>query len=390
VNESRSNPSLQKLQAAYRSIAVLLGLVVGMAIAIAWMWQTLNSAPSHARPAFLGPAASENLVRKLYPAVDFQPIYPDMSTADIDQLQRECSGIRYSYEPYVQFLPSPMRKRFITIGDHGIRQGPSPAPWPPDPAAVNIFVFGGSTTLGYHLRNDQTLPACLERRFREQFSTTNLWCYNFGSGYHFSSQERTRFAGLLADNIAPDAAIFIDGLNDFYHPHGQPQFTSDFHRLAAPDLTIPNRFLMPNQAQMGDNQRQKLIDTVLARLHRNIQLTAALATRAGVAAVFVGQPVPFHGFQINDTYPFEAGENPEDRACRQGYPQLQQRAEAGAFGGRFVWAGDAFLKARNPMYADKVHYSPDGADLLAATIIRRSIELGLLSGIEGLGKPSAP
>ncbi len=385
MNESQPSPLDPKLQAAYRSIAVLLGLLVGLTFALAWMWQTLTSARPSARPDFFGTARPENLVRQLYPNVDFRPIYPDMSADDIDELQRSCSGIRYTYEPYVQFVPQPMRTRFVSIIDPGNREGRQPAPWPLDPGAVNIFVFGGSTTLGYHLRNGQTLPARLEHHFREHFSTTNLWCYNFGAGYHFSSQERARFAALLAENITPDAALFIDGLNDFHHPHGQPLFTYDFHQLATPDLPVPERFLMPDQTKMDDPRRRELIGTVLGRLRRNIHLTASLAARAGVAAVFVGQPVPFHDFTFSDAYPFGSGADPEDRACRLGYPQFQELAQSGAFGERFIWAGDTFAELSEPMYADKVHYSPRGADLLAKAIVQRSTTSGLLAGVSKLG-----
>ena len=161
-----------KLRTAYRALAVMFGLVIGLSVMVVTLWK--RSIPGNSGPTFRGPGSQENLVQKLYPSVQFTNIYPDMTAAEIDRLQRECSAIQYAYEPFVQFLPRQMAGTYVHIDDPGIRRNATKAPWPPDRNAVNVFVFGGSTTLGYHLRDDQTVPAQLQTTLRRELSFTNL------------------------------------------------------------------------------------------------------------------------------------------------------------------------------------------------------------------------
>lgn len=376
-----TDPALaNKLRAAYRALAVMIGLVAGLGAMVLVLWH--RSSMSGTGPVFHGAGADENLVRQLYPSVPFTNIYPDMTDAEIDVLQRECSAIQYAYEPFVQFLPRSMSATYVHIDEPGIRRNRARAPWPPDRQALNVFVFGGSTTLGYHLRDEQTVPAQLEAELRTRLTNTNLWCYNLGSGYHFSSQERARFAALLAADHVPHVAVFIDGLNEFYHPDGIPQYTFDFRRFSAPDAPVPNRLLFQNHEAFTDEQRAPLIEAAVKRYQRNVLLSQALADRVGVKTLFVTQPVPFYSFPITDSkiHPFH---NPDkaaaDRLCLLAYPRLRDFAAGGAFGTNHLWAGELFQGATSPMFADRVHYSPEGAGILAKFIADQLLARGILS-----------
>lgn len=383
----------EKLQAAFRIIAILLGLLTGLTVLAGWLWLSRNSAGMGSNIVFRGLGTTENLVTKAYPNIDFTPIYPTLTSAEIDELQRNSSAIRYAYEPFVQFVPQPMRTRFVEITDHGTRRGEQAAPWPLDSAALNIFVFGGSTTLGYHVSNDQTVPAQLERNFRRHFGTTNLWCYNFGSGYFFSSQERARFAALLADNITPDAAVFIDGLNDFFQPGGVPQFTYDFYRYSAPTATVPDRMLFRDHKQFSDAQRLPLIKNVLGRYRRNVHLISAMAARAHIEVLFIGQPVPYMDYPLTNRsiHPFHDPSNEsEDRLFTLGYPQFRALGKSGTLGDHFLWLGNLFVNASKPMYADRVHYSPLGSRLLAEKIVAECAARGFLQNHPKLGPSFRP
>ena len=54
----------------------------------------------------------------------------------------------------------------------------------------------------------------------------------------------------------------------------------------------------------------------------------------------------------------------------------------GEFGGKFIWCGDAFVQADSIMYADSIHYSAEGAEILARSIVEKAGNSGLLPGIE--------
>lgn len=378
ATDSEANPQRRRLHATYRVIAILLVLSVTLTIAV--IWQLQRPAAGAARQIFRGSGSHVNFVRQNYPDFDFTPLYPGLSAAEIDQLQSECCSIRFAYEPFAQFIPRPMKTRFVEITEYGARINQVPAPWPPDPAAFNIFLFGGSTMFGYHLPNEQTVPARIEERLRRHFATTNLWFYNFGTGFHFSSQERARFVALAAENIVPHAAIFVDGLNDFYHPLGAPEFSFDLYNFTAPDGTAPQHVRRLEHGHFNNDQRTGLAEAVLARYRRNVHLINAVADRVGIQTFFVAHPVPYFAYPEKDpnVYPFllESHE-PENALYRIGYARFKELADAGSFGPRFLWAADVFKDAAKPMYADRVHYNPAGADKLAEHIARLCIDAGL-------------
>lgn len=373
-----ANPDRKLLLAAYRTIAILLVLLITVTILAIWFAGRSNG--NAAGPLFRGSGSQINFVRENYPDFDFQPLYPGLSATEIDQLQRECCSIRFAYEPFFQFVPRPMKTRFVEITSYGARVNQVPAPWPPDPEAFNVFVFGGSTMFGYHLPNEKTVPARLEARLREHFSDTNIWCYNFGAGFHFSSQERARFAALLASNVFPDAAIFVDGLNDFYQPMGTPEFSYDFYHFSAPDGSAPDHLRRLDHAGFDTGQRAGLVDQILARYRRNVHLINAMAERVGVQSFYVAHPVPYFAHPENDpeVYPFQLVSHEYENAFyRIGYTRFEMLANSGSLGPQFLWAADVFKDATKPMYADRVHYNPAGADILAEHLLRLCLAAGL-------------
>jgi lysophospholipase L1-like esterase len=315
----------------------------------------------------------ENLIRKKFPEVDFTAVYPGLRAEEIDQLQRDCLGLRYLYAPFVEFAPRPVTGRFVNITPAGFRQGKTPAPWPPVREELTVFVFGGSTTFGFGLPDDQTLVSALEAKLAPRYPGRTVRCYNFGRGYYFSAQERALFESLLAQGVAPDLAVFVDGLNDFIYHDGVPELTPGLAAFIAPDLPAPSR---PEPA--NDGERAAAVDRMIANYAQHTRLTEALGRAAGVPVIFIGQPVPFLDFPMTPaTYPF-ASTFAEHRLAGWGYDRFKQAAREGKFGERFVWCGNAFARADRIMYVDSIHYSAAAADLLAETIVERAGEVRLL------------
>ena len=261
----------------------------------------------------------------------------------------------------------------MNITPAGFRKGRGEAPWPPARDAVTVFVFGGSTTLGFGLPDDQTLASALEASLGRRYPGRMVRCYNFGRGYYFSAQERALFESLLAQGVAPNLAVFIDGLNDFIYHDGVPELTPRLAAFVAPDLPWPQR---PEPAD--DRERAAAVDRMIARYRQNVRLTEGLAQAAGVPVIFVGQPVPFLDFPMSPaTYPFTST-FAEHRLAGWGYGRFRQAAQDGLFGEHFVWCGNAFAQADRIMYVDSIHYSAAGAELLAQCIVDRAAQVGLL------------
>ncbi len=369
ASSADSAPSRRPTGAATKAIIVLATLVIGLGAMVAWLWSH-RSAPAVVFPAV---AETENLIRKKFPETDFAKVYPGLSAADIDQLQRESLGLRYVYAPFVEFAPRAVTGRFVNVNAAGYREGRNPAPWPPVREEFTVFAFGGSTTFGFGLPDGQTLVSALETELARRWPQRTVRCYNFGRGYYFSAQERVLFETLLAQGIAPDLAVFVDGLNDFIYHDGVPELTQEIAALVAPDLPPPLR-----AEPADDSQRAGAVDRMIAAYARHVKLTEALGRAAGVPVVFVGQPVPFLDFPMSEAnYPFKST-FAEHQLAGWGYGRFKEAARLGRFGERFVWCGNAFARADTIMYVDSIHYSAAGAETLAKLIVERAAQVDLL------------
>jgi hypothetical protein len=354
----------------YWIVMVLATVVVCQALLLAWLWPRARvTLPS---PAGLLVQGHGNPLPEQFPDVDFRLVYPGLSAAEIDQIQREGTAIRFLFAPFIQFEPMPVSGRFVEVTRAGYRRGREVQAWPPRKEDLVFFVFGGSTTFSYGLPNGETVVSALQDELGRRYPGRKVECYNFGRGFYFSTQERILFESLLLQGIRPDAAIFIDGLNDYFFWEGRPWLTKELRAYMAPDLP-------PDSARLDtEAARATGVESLLARYAGNVRLAEAVAREHAVPVVFVGQPVPFHFFPRTPTTDlFGPGYAGHD-LCIWGYPRFREKAEAGSFGHRFVWCGDAFARATTYMYVDSIHYSAAGARLLAATIVERAGARGLL------------
>ncbi len=317
----------------------------------------------------------QNHMRETYPDVDFRPMYPALTDEEIDQLQRESFAIRYIYEPFVQLRAHPVKTKYVTVTEDGRRERTIPQPWPPRPEDLTVFVFGGSTTFGQGLPPEETIPALIEEELRALYPGTNVVVYNFGCAYYYSSQERALFNSLLENGIVPDAAIFIDGLNDFWNAREYPVYTRMLLHSTAPDVHFPNDPVFETE-----EHRMGATEYVIGRYQHNVRLIMGAAQMFGVQPIFIGQPVPHWGYARNpQSYPFEK-RIPPSQLAHSGYQHFANAAAHGQFGPNFIFTGDVFVNQSGPMYADAVHYSPAGARLVAKAVVARADTAGLLPG----------
>ena len=145
-------------------------------------------------------------------------LYPDLTARDIgDLLQETWTDNAMVYEPFTLFKERPRRGKYVNVHPGGFRFSSMLGPWPPDRSRyVTVFVFGGSTTFGYGVRDEETVVSHLQRLVGDQQDSKPVRFYNFGRGFYFLSQERILFQQLLSAGVVSDVAIFIEGLIDFY------------------------------------------------------------------------------------------------------------------------------------------------------------------------------
>ncbi len=96
-----------------------------------------------------------------------------------------------------------------------------------------IWFYGGSTTYGIGVPWWDTIPSKFVEEADQRGSCVTV--VNFGVPYHFSRQEAIYFATNLMTEPAPDAVVFIDGLNEFFQPgsaiRNEPFFTPTLDKL---------------------------------------------------------------------------------------------------------------------------------------------------------------
>lgn len=330
-------------------------------------------------------------------------VYPGMSRDEINDLLVETWTRTYTYEPYTQFREGPFSGAYVNVDEAGFRWSKDQGPWPPAQDAYNVFVFGGSTTFGYGLPDDQTVPSALQERLGRGLGRP-VRVYNFGRGHYTSTLERVLFQTLLSAGHVPDAAIFIDGLNDFAHPTDDLRYTSRLAaavdaglatRLAwAADSLPVMRVLDWIGAQLGDGAAEEAapaaapqsgdeaaeaaqaLERVVERYYRNQHMIQALAKAFGVPTVFVWHPIAAYEYDSRaHLFTRDMGADPFPA---RGYLYMRETLRHRPVGANFIWCADIQKGVEEPLYVDAVHYSAAMAERVADCITAAIVERGLL------------
>ena len=326
-------------------------------------------------------------------------VYPDLDLKSIEQLLDETWSRPLVYEAYTQFAEHPFKGRFVNVSEAGYRVTKNQGAWPPSPKTFNVYLFGGSTTFGYGVPDDQTVASYLQEQFAGR-SNRDVRVYNFGRGYFRSTQERILFQEMLLGRQRPDMAIFMDGLNDFARdlkPDFTPQLEQLFKAINSPwrvtlaqsisSLPISQlaegvswRFARHSAAKAPDAEG---VDGVRARVDRylgNKKQIEAIGREFGVPAIFIWQPVPWYRYdQKYYLYADDRGGDPVLNYFRHdGYPRMQEALALSPADPKFLWCADIQESASEPLYVDRVHYTAAMSRRLAEHIARVMTERGLM------------
>lgn len=161
-----------------------------------------------------------SLVWPIYSKIKFKDYKPysseiieqlRMSEDDALQLYTETWIDRtFSYSQFLEHVESPTKGKFVNISKELGRKVDNP-----DSCSKRFFLYGGSTTWGYNVADNQTIAAYLLKELNN--NNFDEYCvYNFGGGSYFSTQENIRFQKhILNEKIKKnDFVIFLDGHNE--------------------------------------------------------------------------------------------------------------------------------------------------------------------------------
>jgi len=392
------HPLLRKLVSVHRTTAgilfntLLLFVVVNLALGAAYAWHDRR------------PKANPLLAR---PKEWLAAAYPGWSHADLKAMADEQLTKWLSYDDYVMFKETPVRGRYVNVSEAGFRVSRAQGPWPPAPSNFNVFVFGGSTTFGTWLPDEQTVSSFLQAALVRRQLATNVCVYNFGAGFYYSTQERLRFERLLGKGIVPDAAVFVDGLNDFFRlddtPANRAWFVEAFAVANNKKSLLPAlvqelpvarlvRSITPHRQVPLRHEPAALpakAARVIATYRENKLMIESLCAAHGVAPVFVWQPIPCYNYDLK-YFPWyhHAAQIDNYELHGVGYPQMRALYDRGVLGTNFLWCADLQADEHECLYVDLYHYTAKFSEKFAEAIAALSLERGLLPPRSGSVRPA--
>ena len=111
-----------------------------------------------------------------------------MSEADAKQLYIETWIDRsFSYSQFLEHIESETKGKFVNVSKNFGRKVDNP-----ENCKKSFFFYGGSTTWGYNVADDQTIPSYFLEVLKKK-NYHDFCVYNFGGGSYFSTQENIRF-----------------------------------------------------------------------------------------------------------------------------------------------------------------------------------------------------
>lgn len=358
---------------AVMAVNLILAVVVAEGAA-AWALKRLQNA----KPAYMLTYSPEE-IRALYETDDWEPVRE--MVAEIWRMSDT------TYSPFTEFRMTPYTGKYVTIHEDGYRLNKL-APQDLARPGPKVFVFGGSTTFGSGVADDQTIPAGIERALKAA-GRFDVQVFNFGAVSYFSTQERIALERQLTAGVKPDVAVFVDGLNDFYYCT-IPDRGAWYDRLT--QLTMA-RSRMPLGVEIAERSNVVRLARALGgdrgatsrewgsycngddevakvahRLDTNRRMIDAIAERLGFQAVFVQQPVPTYAYD-NATRPVPVKDEMlgQHINAKRGYPLMAAMKDDGRLYTRnLLWLAE--LQAPGNAYVDTVHYSPRFNDRIGAAI----------------------
>jgi lysophospholipase L1-like esterase len=335
--------------------------------------------------------------------------YPGWNRPDLYRLMAETYNYPVVFEPFTQFMERPRHGKYVNVAPAGFRVVKDQGPWPPRPENFNVFYFGGSTTFGYGLPDDQAIPSYLQEILSADPGARRLFVYNFGRSNYFSQQERIAFEHLILSGHVPDLTIFMDGMNDFIHSDGVPAFSDQRVPAAGEDdpegggdrrllETVPlvraaraiRRRLFPTDPPPTSPgappaaEDPSIAERVVDRWFANKAIAEAIGEKFSVPLLFVWQPAPTFDYDLA-YHPF-GGTRPDRfdklRHSIPGYPLMRSRMEARK-PSNFLWLADMQHDRKEALYVDLYHYNAAFSREIALRIADRIRADGLICDPRG-------
>jgi lysophospholipase L1-like esterase len=327
----------------------------------------------------------------------YKKVYPNLSNNQIHQLLEDTWSLRMIFDSYTHFTEQRSYKtKYVNISPYGFRETKHRLIWPPDNSHLNIFFFGGSTTFGYGVADNETIPAYFHE-FAAKDQKEKVSTYNFGRGFYFSTQEQILLNKFLEENIQPDLVVFLDGINDFLLVDGEPadlrsmksffNGTMDWLRLVC-EFKMLRLFPLvkylqkissrrSEQSQQTESEKQfqvkpmEVISKTAQRYLKNIRIVDCISKEFGFENLFVFQPSPYFKAQSvsHIFYKTKVGALKYGKEYQEmGYQYMESQRQNLEDKHNFLWLADMQESSPENLYCDALHYNSKFNQMIASRI----------------------
>ncbi len=119
--------------------------------------------------------------------------------------------LRVNWAPHVGGIMRAFSAPGLNIDEDGLRRTWNAAPNPGAPVC-RIHAYGGSTMMGFGVRDDWTVPSLLSKKLNDAGHRVEM--VNFGQPTYTATQAFIAFTEQVATGNTGDVTIFLDGLNE--------------------------------------------------------------------------------------------------------------------------------------------------------------------------------
>ena len=301
---------------------------------------------------------AEEMLRPGWPASEIEAIGNEQTAAN--------SAV---FRPWVEFTFRDFHGKYIHVTD-GVRRS---APDRSDDSAGNplkILFLGGSTMYGFDLADEETIPSCFVRAYRQLHPHGRpIRVVNFGTPFYHSYQELIQLADLLFRDERPDMVIMLDGLNDCLSVNNAIRRVPAF-AIGKGDTYRPGS---------DDDQKNQLQDfpdlppgmsvdsasrVACMRYFDNIRHACDLTAQYHIPLFCFWQPVPYYNYPNRDHDPIcTHARNPRFECI---YPMVKREGEGLPY---FFFLGDMLQDEKGLPFIDQIHYSPRFSQAIAEKML---------------------
>ena len=242
----------------------------------------------------------------------------------------------------------------------------------------NVYLYGGSTTFGYNVTDDQTIGYHLQNILGKKYCV-----FNHGRAYYYSKQENNLFQNHLENKKIIHTAFFLDGVNERcggyeYMRHINNSFTLLVERpylmwkisfknflLTLPIVQFSNSLFGSERWIQDENNNILVIDSCNSKIDLGKLYETRILIRDSICKSFnvdcfsILQPMAGnHGVQIQKFLSED-----KKKIFKKKYSSLSSA-------NGFIDFGHVLENDRSLSYIDAVHYSPSSNEKIAQELYK--------------------